>query len=253
MSWMGWCVFFLFSLVNLSFAFCAAPIFHVYIAEKWLEVFGECDESEKKAFIIGTLFPDIRYLGVIRREETHETGIGIDDILKTTDPFQRGMRLHAFVDETRARLLEESGIMSLLHEVPDEHRVTFLKFLEDEVLYSVSDWAHIRDYLGSFNADPEIDYRVSNSSLNKWHGILENYFSQGPRGLLARLSASDQGYLGVPPYLIKKWAELIPALSEEQFVQTYVSDLVSGFVDIFIGNDRIGGYASSPVLRFYGK
>ncbi|MES2274362.1 MAG: hypothetical protein V4487_09260 [Chlamydiota bacterium] len=229
MKQLGLCTFFLFFLIHVSSAFCAAPIFHVYIAEKWLEDFEAYGEIEKQNFIVGTLFPDIRYLGELRREETHEIGIGITDILETTDPFRKGMRLHVFVDETRARILKELGIMNLLGDVPDDHKVTFLKFLEDAVLYSSGNWDHIRQYLGSFVPDPKFDYKVPNSSLNRWHGILENYFKHGPTKLLARLSASDQGYLGVPPHLIKQWAVLIPELSQAQFVQKYVSDLISGF------------------------
>jgi hypothetical protein len=111
-----------------------------------------------------------------------------------------------------------------------------LKFLEDAVLYSQSDWAPTCEYLRTFVADLAIDYKVPANSLNKWHSILLNYFSQGPVELLTHLSASDQGYLGIPPHLIKKWAVLIPALAQESSIQRYVSDLVSEFISVLEGS-----------------
>lgn len=210
-----------------SWALAAAPIFHVYVAEKWMEMFEDYAEEERRDFVIGTLFPDIRYLGVIRREETHEVGLGIEDLLGTDDPFLKGKRLHAFVDETRVKLMCDLKVLDRLIDIPQEHQVTFVKFLEDAVLYSEGRWRGVCDDLESFMVSEKDGVQVP--AWNRWHAILNDYFRLGPCQLLARLSEGNQGYLGVPPELIKKWAEILPHYAQREDVQKYVSDLLGGF------------------------
>lgn len=216
-------------LMGASSAFSAAPIFHALIAEKWIEIFNDVDESARSDFIAGTLFPDIRYLGTIRREETHETGVTLDDILQTTDVFEKGKRLHVWVDETRCRLIKELRIMDQLVSVPKEHKVTFLKLLEDEILCQENDWTYICYDLDQFVPKMGYDYQVLKRTLIQWNVLLKFYFRHTPSELLARFSLSNQGILTIPPYLIQQWSDLIVRLSNEAFVQSYMLNMLLGF------------------------
>ena len=87
------------------FAHGASPLYHALIGEKWLEAFENYNEQEKHSFMLGTLFPDIRYIAHIPRAQTHEHGLSIEEIRQTPDPFIKGMRVHAYVDEARVAFL----------------------------------------------------------------------------------------------------------------------------------------------------
>jgi hypothetical protein len=139
---------FLLLLFNLVSVDAAAPVTHVLLAEKWIEYKEHYNKKEKRAFILGTLFPDIRYLGVVTRNKTHEFELTISDLEKKQSPFIKGKRLHAWVDETREALVVKWNIYSKLKSIKDQkYKATFLKLLEDEILYTQRDWQNIRHYL----------------------------------------------------------------------------------------------------------
>jgi hypothetical protein len=78
----------------------AAPIAHIFLAVQIL-VGPFKVMSHEKEFIIGTSFPDIRYLKVIERAETHFENVTLNDIKKETNSFKAGMLFHSFVDQKR--------------------------------------------------------------------------------------------------------------------------------------------------------
>lgn len=215
------------SLVTLE-VYSAMPVFHAYIAESWIEKLEKYDEPQKRAFMLGTLFPDIRYLGGISREQTHEEGISLQVLLTTRDPFLKGKRLHCFVDETRARIVHESQIFDILKGVPEEHKDTFLKLLEDEVIYSEKSWNKTLEYLEDVE-ERELDFGASIDLVNRWHRVLIMYFSVKPSELLTSLSEKNQGYMHIPPQLVKVWSTLLPTLASDEKVKNYVSLMFQEF------------------------
>src|SRR5438132_13939173 len=86
----------------------AAPIAHIFLAVQMLAgpFHGLFDEKE---FIVGTSFPDIRYLKVVSREETHFSHVTLEDIVQETDSFKAGMLFHSFVDEQREAYIIAHG------------------------------------------------------------------------------------------------------------------------------------------------
>ncbi len=78
----------------------AAPIAHIFLAVQMLlgPLQGLFNEQE---FILGTSFPDIRYLKVVQRADTHFTHVTLQDVLQEKSSFKAGMIFHSFVDEQR--------------------------------------------------------------------------------------------------------------------------------------------------------
>lgn len=76
----------------------ATSITHVVFAQKVFERFFS--DKDKLEFFIGTLFPDIRHLGVIARERTHFHNLTIEEIQRKSS-FMAGVMFHSLLDEVR--------------------------------------------------------------------------------------------------------------------------------------------------------
>ena len=103
-------VFFIFFIFIPFFLIGSNPIEHVYLANKFFENQKLFSKDEKKSFILGTLFPDIRYLNEISREKTHFKNIEILDVLNSKTPFEAGKKFHSFVDEKRDEFIIKNNI-----------------------------------------------------------------------------------------------------------------------------------------------
>src|ERR1700730_4679760 len=124
--------------VFLANLVAAAPVTHTVLAGKWMKTNCEFSEEQKAACIVGTLFPDIRYIAKVERSKTHDKNVTLAELRAEKNAFIAGKKLHSFVDEKRAEFIDQKGIYDILttrFKVPKEHIHTFLKFLEDELLY----------------------------------------------------------------------------------------------------------------------
>ncbi|HRE30874.1 MAG TPA: hypothetical protein PLD88_02770, partial [Candidatus Berkiella sp.] len=169
----------------LSFGLKAAgPAMHVTLGEKWIATFApEYSEEQKKLFLLGTVFPDIRYLGVIKRNQTHFKGMTLEKVYAADSPFMRGMYFHSFVDEYRDRCVRKSGIEKTITEIPRHQQGTFLKLIEDQILHSQYRWPEFKKYLMSI-PDDEKKFGLEISALTQWHTGLTFYFSTKPSMIL---------------------------------------------------------------------
>lgn len=225
-------------LVNLFCCFplfAAAPVTHVVLAEKWIAKQEKFSDEQKKSFILGTLFPDIRYLGVISRNATHETGVTIQDLKATQPEFERGKRLHSFVDEVRENLVVKWKIYNLLCRIPGQRpgqKATFLKLVEDEILFQKRGWSDIRQYLTGLD-EGEQKYKISDVDLHRWHQNQNQFFTAPPSKALAILVAKGQGFANIPLDMTEKWCKLIPKFAKDKRMQNYVRDLELEFDKAF--------------------
>ena len=80
----------------------AAPITHIVLTDKIFQ--NHFKDKNKADFYTGTVFPDIRYLGVIDRNKTHFKNLKISDVKKETS-FWAGFKFHSFLDEAREKFL----------------------------------------------------------------------------------------------------------------------------------------------------
>ncbi len=154
----------------------AAPIAHIFCALVFLQS-PDCPIIDKKAFIVGTSFPDIRYVGHLRREQTHWLDLTIDDIKKEKNPFIAGMKFHSWVDETRERFVEKNNLYDCF--TSSAINKTVLKFFEDTQLHEKVDWSEIIPYFDDIQKE-EISFGIPTETINHWHSTLQEYFSREP-------------------------------------------------------------------------
>ncbi len=138
------------------------------------------DQVKNHLYWIGTLFPDIRHLGIVSRHRTHAATVALNTLVGQDD-FETGTRVHAWVDATRQRFLDEANIKELLPWHPFVPHA--LKLLEDELLYSsFDDWDFIGRLLNKVY-DEELHFVSAPERVQVWHGVLKDYFESAPTDL----------------------------------------------------------------------
>ncbi len=155
----------------------ASQITHIPYGRKIKDLFLYDRKINERKFYIGTVFPDIRYLGSIDRKETHWENLQIEELDKIENDFKLGMYVHSLVDIERNKVLRRLNMKEL---VPQKPMVTsVLKILEDIVVYPlVDDWGEIISYFDQVIAE-ELRY-VNKEKVINWHQKLKEYFSQPP-------------------------------------------------------------------------
>lgn len=232
--------FFIKSLIAIIFCcigdsgFSAGPITHVYLAQKWLTIQGE-ELEYSQSFFLGTLFPDIRYLGEVTREETHAKNVTIEAITLADNSFLAGALLHAFVDEKREELVVKRGIYDYLKSYSDEHLATLLKLIEDEILFEFTNALFLKSCLKSF-VEEEIASGISTKNLERWHLSLSFYFNQRPSELLVRLRNLNKGLFDIPVETVALWSEILPTLAASKELVDYVDEMVNTFENLFLSH-----------------
>ncbi len=154
----------------------AAPITHIVLANK---IFSkEFSNLSKEKFFVGTSFPDIRYLGLIERKETHYINLTLEEIKNVTNDAIAGMMFHSLVDEVREKFMEETGIYKVIAK--NGISIQSLKLFEDEILYGqIKDWESVAAYFNSILPE-ESAYPISEDGITRWHNVLKTYFTEGP-------------------------------------------------------------------------
>lgn len=168
---------FLFSIIKKTdkLNIMAAPITHIVLAEKVFN--NHFSNLSKDKFLVGTSFPDVRYLRVIKREQTHPKDFTLSEI-KSADSFKAGLLFHCLVDTARENYMLKNDIYSLM---PASKLITqTLKLLEDELFYDrLDNWNLISFYFDKVLSE-ELEYPVKGVDVLKWHKLLQNYFAQKP-------------------------------------------------------------------------
>lgn len=153
----------------------AGEVAHVVYAARLLTYLG--DEVKYPSYWAGTLFPDVRHLGVVSRQHTHPADVSLHTLVGETD-FHTGMRVHAWVDATREHFLRTQKMKEYLPWHPFVPHS--LKLLEDEILYGrYDDWNLIYRVLNQVY-EPELFYVDSKQHVQLWHTILQKYLKNPP-------------------------------------------------------------------------
>jgi len=160
----------------------ASPIMHVVLALKILFLLPSA--LDKKEFIIGTSFPDIRYLAHLSREETHIEPVSWSDITTCSSSFKAGMLFHNLVDILRIIHFEPHFYQRQKPWMYSTSHIRLfplvMKMAEDHALYdTVHEWNEIIGYFDTILEEekalcPDLDI------LQKWHRLLQNYFRERP-------------------------------------------------------------------------
>lgn len=87
---MFFCVVFFF-LTTVAYLHSAGPLAHLWAAQCFCRIHGIEDQKVVEQIILGTEFPDIRYITtLVGRDQTHPKVPGISDVLKTQTTFLVG-------------------------------------------------------------------------------------------------------------------------------------------------------------------
>ena len=158
-----------------KFIYMASPITHIALADKVFNKFFS--DKNRKDFFIGTVFPDIRYLGCIKREETHLSKINLKDVQDEKNSFMAGFKFHSLVDIVNARFIY-SGIF--LNFYPQYYLA--IDFVEDELFYNkVNDWDKIINFFKDILPEEKnFNIIIKNTDLEKIHQIIQNNFCETP-------------------------------------------------------------------------
>ncbi len=128
-------------------------------------------------FVIGTTFPDIRYLSDINRDVTHIYDTS-EDKVPFTSSFEAGRYVHSLIDERRVVLLKQLGMFDMIeYNYVNE---TALKLFEDVVLFeSFGDWNEVIKTFSN-TLPEELQYVPNIKEVEKWHKGVQEYIKNGP-------------------------------------------------------------------------
>jgi hypothetical protein len=206
----------------------AGPLTHAYLTERFFEFFPKYNAESKKAFMVGTVFPDIRYLGEVCRDDTHYRTMSLEEILEEKSPFVAGVKFHSYVDLVREDFVTKQRIYDQLCEIKQEYRHTFLKLVEDEIVYSLAEWSPCRDALMNIYPE-ELTWGMEKHTIRKWHLLLGSFFTISPSTILFLLSITNNAFLNMPPEIVVEYSKAFKSFTNNRDIQEYVHEMLEHF------------------------
>jgi hypothetical protein len=163
--------------------FMPAPLMHIALAFIALE--GPFSHTSKKDFIVGTSFPDIRYLKVIDRKQTHENYVSWDQVNQDKNGFKLGYLFHSWVDLIFDEFMQNNNIYEKLPK--STYTTQGFKFFADKMIYnkiktSLTQIVHYFDDV----SNEELSFGIEKDAVIKWHKFLKQYCIHGDLCLTAQ-------------------------------------------------------------------
>lgn len=223
-----------FFLIFFSFfpLFGAGPVTHLYLAECYCIKQDIQDKKWIEDFIVGSLFPDIRYVSCLSREQTHLPITKLDEIYHIENGFEAGMKFHAWVDQVREAFVLDTEIYSAILPLTEKDRATLLKFIEEEILsdfYDGRKWSYLFDE----SLLEEQAFEVTIDEINYWHLIIQYNLNYRLSWLLWSCSYLKNETFGIPNTTLYNWSYLLPKLAQESLFQNHLRNLLEYFENCF--------------------
>lgn len=156
----------------------AGPVTHIVFAILMLQFLPQ--NIDRKAFIVGTSFPDIRYMARIAREKTHIKPVSWDAVVQAPTSFYAGMLFHNLVDIIRMTRFEpDFFVLNKSEQTPIYINLfpLILKTAEDAYLYEKTDqWKEIASYFDTVYQE-ELDFGISEETVRAWHHLIQAYIA----------------------------------------------------------------------------
>ncbi|MFZ2975507.1 MAG: hypothetical protein WA055_02650 [Candidatus Moraniibacteriota bacterium] len=144
--------------------------------EKLLMPSGKINKDE---FILGCVFPDIRYIDEnIKRKDSHLKFETLDLNFSGLTSFEAGWKFHLYCDMRREEILNKYNFYSFKNDT--KFYIQAAKRLEDELVYDFYDnWEKVRNY---FNNPPfkETDIGVDIQTFKLWYAMVAKYIENKP-------------------------------------------------------------------------
>ena len=152
------------------------PVAHLVLALQILN--GPCINKNKEKFLIGTSFPDIRYITTIAREKTHSPNVTLSQIVQESSDFQSGMDFHSLVDKTHTYYLHKNNILNMLPEHPKASLC--LKFFEGMLLKTrMPNWKSIKKIFDQ-TLPEEKNLGIPKRTIKEWHVFIQLFCQDNP-------------------------------------------------------------------------
>lgn len=199
---------------------------HLWVAERFCEICGITNHDIVQKIIVGTEFPDIRYLTHTPRDLTHPVILTIQEVCQSMTPFEIGMRLHAWLDITRENFIVPE-VYDAIAPYAEGSSATLLKLIEEEILADFYDgrrWSFCLD-----QALPEELAFASEAVVLKWHEMIQWTMSVRFSWLLWAQSYWGPAF-SLSTNTLYNWSYLLPKLKQEAIFQRHFHDLLD-FLD----------------------
>lgn len=224
----------LFFLTLLPIWLQATPVTYVYFAEKWMDHHhSEYSSEEKSAFVLGVVFPDIRYLNIRMPKEPDPMSISYDQVVSAETPFEKGRLFHYYFSRIRNEIIASYDVYNELSSVPTEQRDLLLMLLEDHTYYEEIDKEKVKRHFSKV-IEAEEYTGVPHHTLRTWHRIVCQYYGMSPFSIVYRLRQFGFGMFGATKETVAEWSREFPALLESDTFQTYIATLEERFTHSLI-------------------
>lgn len=215
-----WCFLCLFCLSSSLHS--AGPVLHLWVAERFCKICGITDNDILQGIIVGTEFPDIRYLTHELRNLTHPLVSDISEILQSQTPFEVGMKLHAWLDVIRENFIEPE-VYAAITRYAEGHSAALLKFIEEEMLGDIYDGRQCLFYFDKVL--PEEIIFTDEKTIHKWHAMIQWTISIRPSWLLWAQSYRGSAF-GISTNTLYNWSYLLPELKQEPIFKNHLNTLL---------------------------
>ena len=192
---------------------------HIYYARKFLAQANQ--PWDEAAFVVGTVFPDIRYLAKLEREVTHFDTVELKEVLTESDAFKAGFIFHSYLDILRdAYFQQQLGV-----KFGQEPAAVISKLIEDQWLHSgIHDWPKVIGYFDV--AYPNETQITSVEFVRQWHNLWQRYFRSGPSTKSWDEVAKGIGY---PADLLAAAIQCYPKVAQDPNVNDTIKDFETYF------------------------
>ncbi len=199
----------------------AAPITHIALADSVFDTYFE--GKSRRLFTIGTLFPSIEYLRVLRRDHSHFRNVHLTELV-ALNAFAAGFKFHSVVDQIRDEFLESHSAYYTFPKT--DLSVRALKFLEDEILYGyVQEWSEYCSYFGD-TTEEEKKYGIEGDEIRRWHKALASYCCKRP-GDEVRIDFVQ--WLGFSRQVAEETNDQVEEMRKNEAIVQMVHDMYKNF------------------------
>ncbi len=175
---------------------------HIILADRVLMQKGL--QYDRAQFLLGTVFPDIRYLGDVERGATHDREASLERVLFETDSFIAGAKFHSLVDKTRNDYIKAAGLYDLCP--PFLYDQQALKFLEDALFYPR--YPHWKMVTSFFEKIPKVPRAtVAPDIVERWYTLIRDYISVEPSDASRFTLLTAEGYTSEAAILINAYID----------------------------------------------
>lgn len=215
-------LFSFFLIVSSASLFSAGPTLHLWIAERFCDMYEITDEDTLRGIIVGAEFPDIRYITRQPRELTHPPVSDIKEVFTGKTPFEIGMKLHVWLDSVRENFIPQEVYEAVASDA-EGFSATWLKLIEEEILADFYDGRKWSWYFDTILSE-ELAF-TEEKHIVKWHETIQWTMSVRPSWLIWAQSYLGSAF-GIPANVLYKWSYLLSQQKQKPIFQNYMQALL---------------------------